>query len=100
MSENKKPLIINNPEVVIEKRPGPNYIKTPLSEYKEWELADGKRGTFGGTWYKVDDKAIASEITENIFNSRLVNKELESIGKSNREDLEDNEINRTLTKVL
>jgi hypothetical protein len=98
----KQPLIINNPQVVIEKRPGPNYIKTPLSDYKDWPLADGRKVNYGGTWYKTNDKAIASEITENIFNSRLVNKMLETIGSciEKKEEYTKNEITDIIAQIF
>jgi hypothetical protein len=73
--------IIKNPEMVIEKRPGPNFFKTPLSEYKEWDTAQGKK-LYGGTWYKNDFKASTAIVTENIFNNRLINKALYDIGKA------------------
>jgi hypothetical protein len=75
-----KVLIIKNPEVVTEKRPGPNYFQTPLSEIKEWKTAQGDK-VFGGTWYKNDKKAVTSVVVEKIFNDRLLNKEFGSIAK-------------------
>ena len=72
--------MISNPEVVIEKRPGPNYFKTPLSDYKTWDTAQGVKH-YGGTWYRNDFKAATAEVTENIFNNRLINKALNDIGK-------------------
>jgi len=53
--------IIKNPEVVIEKRPGPNYFKTPLSIPKVWDTAQGTK-EFGGMWYKSDAKSAISEV--------------------------------------
>ena len=78
--ENNKPIIISNPEIVIEKRPGPNYIKTPLSEYKTWNTSSGPR-EFGGTWFNSDFKSVSSKVTEHIFNSRLLNKALQAEGQ-------------------
>ena len=49
--------IIQNPKVSVEKRPGPNYIKTPTSIRKEWTTAKGKKAR-GGVWYKNDEQSI------------------------------------------
>jgi hypothetical protein len=86
--------IIKNPEMVIEKRPGPNFFKTPLSDYKEWDTAQGKK-LYGGTWYKNDFKASTAEVTETIFNNRLINKALYDIGKAmGAQEIEYDENNR------
>lgn len=76
--------IIKNPRISVEKRPGKNYIKTPLSEYNEWETADGVF-RYGGVWYKNDMKAVGSIIVEKIFNDRLFNKECLAVSKGLRD---------------
>lgn len=73
-------IIIKNPRITTEKRPGPNYIKTPVSDYKEWQVADGVLYT-GGIWYRNDKKAITSQIVEKIFNDRVINREYQKIAK-------------------
>jgi ferric iron reductase protein FhuF len=37
--------------------------------------------TFGGTWFNTDKRSIASQVTETIFNSRLLNKALKKEGQ-------------------
>jgi len=75
-----QPIIVKNPRITVEKRPGKNYIKTPLSEYNDWDTAEGIQ-RFGGVWYKNDKKAVASIIVEKIFNDRLFNKECLAVSK-------------------
>ena len=73
-----EPYIIKKPKVSIEKRPGPNYIKTPLSFPRKWNTAKGYK-TYGGMWYRNDNISVASQIVHKIYNSRLVNKYYRSI---------------------
>jgi len=76
-----EPKIIKNPKISVEKRPGKNYIKTPLSEWNEWPTAEGIK-RYGGIWYKVDTKSSSSLIVEKIFNDRVKNRKYEAIAKS------------------
>jgi len=73
-----EPYIIKNPKVSIEKRPGPNYIKTPVSIVRKWNTAKGNN-YYGGMWYKNDNLSVPSMMVHKIYNSRLVNKYYRSI---------------------
>ena len=86
--------LIRNPEVVIEKRPGPNYFKTPLSEYRMWETSVFKEH-FGNIWFNNSKKAATAEVTENVFNNRLINKHLYDVAAGfERNNLEYDDNNR------
>ena len=84
-----EPYIIKKPKVSIEKRPGPNYSRTPTSERKYWDTAKGNK-LYGGMWYKNDNMSVPSIMVHKIYNSRLINKYFMSIANkiANNEPLE------------
>jgi DNA polymerase I len=45
------------------------YSKTPLSEYKVWETADGKK-EYGGIYYDKTEKGVLCQVTEKVIKER------------------------------
>jgi hypothetical protein len=92
MSKDMK--LVRNPEIIVEKRPGPNYFKTPLSEYRMWTTSVFKQH-YGNIWFNNSKKAATAEVTENVFNNRLINKHLYDVAAGfERNNLEFNPADR------
>jgi len=59
-----------SPETLVLNPENPEeYFKTPLSEYKTWDTAEGKFDT-GGIYYRKDKKGILAEIVSDIYEER------------------------------
>lgn len=57
--------------------------RTPLSEYKNWETADGK-AKWGGISYKKDNPSVISVIVKQIFDERKKFKTLQNLCKKTK----------------
>jgi DNA polymerase elongation subunit (family B) len=73
-----------SPETLVIKEEGAEIdesllIRTPLSEYKEWEVADGEKYQIGGIYYRRDIKGILPQIIEKIFSERKMYKKMYAI---------------------
>lgn len=55
--------------IVLNPKNTTDLIKTPLSEYKEWETQTGKK-IFGGIYYRKDKIGVLNQIVSKIFQDR------------------------------